>query len=447
VLRNLLGVSDINASYFAVRSSISVTVILVLCVTALKAALVFSIVPGFVSAGPDYKAATFPDDYDHIAENLLAGNGYRVYPETSQTLLRTPGYVMLLAGVFWIFGKSMVAVQAVNFVLSLMTAWVIILLVRRLSASSAWALLAGALCLLHPGMIMAETRGGLESLLALCLVTFVYFAYVATVEGRLRQYVFAGLSFGLCLLVKSSAALMLPAMAVVALLAARDRRQAIQRFRGYFLAGVVGVAVLSPWVLRNYAVTGEVIPTMTLGGLAAFQGLYVVKNRDSGLEHYQLLAEAKREQDVIAQELQKPYRPGFFPQFFDVQDEITFYGELGRRAREDLFESPLLAARLVTYNAWAFWFQGRTGHATFLNIILTVPLLVLVAIGIYWTIRDRMAVWLLIAAIIAFILPHIAIIAVARFYIPLIPLLSVFATYPLSLLYNRWARRNETQSR
>jgi 4-amino-4-deoxy-L-arabinose transferase-like glycosyltransferase len=420
---------------------------LVASLVLLKAILVFAVVPAFVGSGTDYQGAKFPDNYDLIAENLLAGHGYRVYPETSPTLLRTPGYVLVLAAVFAIFGKSLLAVQAVNFLLSLATAWIVFLLVRRIGQSERWALLAAVVSLLHPGMIMAETRGGLESLLSLVLVAFVYLTYLAVAEGRLRHYLMAGAVFGFCLLVKSSAAVMLPAMAGVALLTAPSRAEAIRRLSGLFAAGLVGLLVMSPWVLRNYVVTGKPIPTMTVGGLAAFQGLYVVQHPAAGREHHEIISAAAQEQDVIARERGRPYRPEFFPQFFDVQDEIDYYAELGRRAREAMIESPALAGRLVLHNSWAFWIQGRTARATLLNAILTLPFLLLVVIGAWLALRADRAVGLLLAGIIAFVIPHLTIIALARYHIPLIPLLAVLASYPLYLTLD-WLvqRRSAAQS-
>jgi hypothetical protein len=147
----------------------------------------------------------------------------------------------------------------------------------------------------------------------------------------------------------------------------------------------------------------------------------------------EIIDAAAQEQDVIARERGRPYRAEFFPQFFDVQDEIDYYAELGRRAREAMLESPALAGRLVLHNSWAFWIQGRTARATLLNAILTLPFLLLVVIGAWLALRADRAVGLLLAGIVAFVIPHLTIIALARYHIPLIPLLAVLASYPLHL--------------
>ena len=51
---------------------------------------------------PDLTAYSmnFGDLYDLIAKNLDQGNGYRVDPAMGNTMLREPGYPLLLAAVF-----------------------------------------------------------------------------------------------------------------------------------------------------------------------------------------------------------------------------------------------------------------------------------------------------------------------------------------------------------
>lgn len=407
----------------------------------LKLLLVFIVFPAFVGTGKDYQGAMFPDQYDLIAENLLSGYGYRIYPDTSPTLLRTPGHVLLLAAIFSVFGKSLLAVQAVNFLLATGTAWLVFLLVRRLGGSPVWAMGAASISLIHPGMIMAETRGGLESLLSFVLVALVYCSYIATASGRLRHYVALGVIFGIALLVKSSVAVILPLMAAASMIASRSREQALKQAVGFSVAVLVGLVVLSPWVARNYVISGQFVPTMTVGGLAIFQGLYVVENKSAGRELREVLAEAAQEQDRIAKEMGKPYRPGFFPQFFEPQHEIAYYNELGRQARDRMLDQPLLALRAIAQHSFGFWFQGRTGQATLLNIIVTMPFLILTIVGLLLALRANIALGLIMAAILAYIAPHLPILGMARYYIPIVPLMAIAAAYPLEIFRGQWASK------
>ena len=57
------------------------------------------------------------DLYDEIAWNIVSGNGYRVQADTNLTMLRSPGFVFVLVPLFYFFGKSLLAIQILNFLL------------------------------------------------------------------------------------------------------------------------------------------------------------------------------------------------------------------------------------------------------------------------------------------------------------------------------------------
>src|SRR5438309_1870766 len=78
-----------------------------------------------------------------------------------------------------------------------------------------WAIasLAAALVFFfHPGVVIAESRGGPESMLTLCLVASVLLAVIAMERQTWPSFVVAGVVNGLALLVKSSVAPVLPVL-------------------------------------------------------------------------------------------------------------------------------------------------------------------------------------------------------------------------------------------
>src|SRR5262245_34894984 len=83
-----------------------------LAALAIKAVALFVVLPGL--AGLPLNATTFPDGYDLLAASLLDGNGYRMFADTSPTMIRTPGYAVVLAGIFAVFGKSLLPVELAN---------------------------------------------------------------------------------------------------------------------------------------------------------------------------------------------------------------------------------------------------------------------------------------------------------------------------------------------
>ena len=421
----------------ALSSGRTLLIVAVLCV-ALKGMLLFVALPAFEGASPStYEADEFPDGYDLIAMNLIQGNGYRFFPETCRTILRTPGFVLALAGIFALFGKSLIAVKVFQLLLSSLTGWLVYRLGGRIGGSQAVGAIAALVYYFHPGTIVADSRGGIETLFTFILVLFVFLLYRAFERHRVLDYAAAGLAFGAMLLVKSSAGLF-PAFLFLYLLGSR-RRLVFVRYAFVSVAAlsVAASLVLMPWIIRNYLLVDKFIPTMTVGGLVAFQGLYVVEHEGEGKQHFELLNQASREQERIARELGLKHRPGFFPQFYTTEDETFYYGHLGSIVLARFRESPGLLATIAFRNAWAFWLQGRTARATLLNTVLTIPLLAMFVAGLVLAYREGRLITPVVLFIVSFVTAHLFMIAVARFYVPIIPLLAIPAAIAVAQVVGR----------
>lgn len=416
-----------------------ILILIIVGLIAIKGLLLFAVLPLFHHAVTEvYKADVFPDGYDLIAQNLLEGHGYRMYADTSETLFRTPGFVMVLAGIFAIAGKSLPAVKAFNMLLSLLTGWLLFKFASRVMGSWLAALIASAIFLLYPGTLIVESRGGPETTFTFSIVLFMLLFYRALDTLRYRDFALAGAVLGFGLLVKSTLTLALPILFLFSVVRQRERASLWRLTSLFAISALAASLVLSPWVIRNYNLTGEFIPTSTLGGLVAFQGQYVAEHHSTGKQHWELLNEAAQEQERIARDMGFRRKLTFFPQFYSAADEVRYYRALGDEAKAKYEKSPSLLLQVGTYNLWAFWFQGKTTKATTLNMVLTIPFLILSTIGAYVAMRRRFCVGPLLLVVTAFVAVHLPLIAVARFYIPLVPLLAVPAALPIASGLLRW---------
>ena len=150
-----------------------VTVFILLLV--LKALVAFALIPTLTNVlGENYHSSSFPDNYDLMADNLVKGHGYRVFADTSETMLRSPGFVLVLAGIFGLFGKSLLAVQIVQYLMSAVTAVIVYLISQRLFGVKPVSLLAVFLFLFHPISMLSDTRAGTDTTLALCLTATIW---------------------------------------------------------------------------------------------------------------------------------------------------------------------------------------------------------------------------------------------------------------------------------
>jgi 4-amino-4-deoxy-L-arabinose transferase-like glycosyltransferase len=393
----------------------------------IQAVGVFVVIPWMErSSGETYAAANFPDRYDAIAENIVAGNGYRVYADTSETLVRTPGYVLLLAGVFWITGKNLWAVQVLNLLLGGLGMYFLYRLALETGGSRRLGIVSVVLFALHPGVVLAASRGGVETTFTVALVILMFLIYRAIKSWKYVDFALVGAAFGWAMLVKSTVALAVPAVLAVAALRRGSRRRFSQLAGPIVLAAAVTMLVMSPWVIRNFRLTGAFVPTMTHGGFTAFHGLWIVKHTESREPFYKLIRDAVAEQKRLALAtgaLVK--REGFFPQFYSARDEFDYYRTLGRLVRQEYRNDPRLLLHAVARNFIGFWIQGRTPQASALNAVIAVPFIAFVIWGTAIGLRSGLVICPVLLFSFVFIACHLPILGIARYCVPLVPLLAI----------------------
>jgi 4-amino-4-deoxy-L-arabinose transferase-like glycosyltransferase len=384
-----------------------------------------------------YNQNLYADSYDQLASNLAEGNGYRLYPDTAKTLMREPGYPIFLAGIFLLFEKSFATVKFANMLMGLVAAWLMTRIARRLSTSTVLILIAPLLFLFHPGTLLAETRGGVELLFILLLTLFVLTVYRAIEGGSRRDYAASGAVLGLTVLVKSTP--MLFPLVLLAYLLVLDRRanSRLAICLNVALMVMAMLLVMSPWIVRNYRLTGRFVPTASVLGVSAHAGQYICSHLSSDTEWVDLDREAARQRTTLARELGYRFKyveDGYYQSFYSSDDEMKFSSYLLKRVVGEYQRSPRLFVSCVRSNLSNFWFAGKTRKATAINLVLQVPYLIFSVIGIVLAVRNGQvrAVAPLALFVTYYVAVHVPILAQARYSIPLIPFLSILACLTLA---------------
>lgn len=402
-------------------------------VIVFKAILIFAIVPLLARAMGALYSIGFADDYDRLAWNLSQGLGYRVLPTTALTLMREPGYPVFLAGLFQVFGYGLDVARVANLLLGGLTALSIYQLARRLTDSISVSLIAALLFMLHPGVFTAELRGGVEMLFMLFLTSFAIALDYAVQRGRTRDFFLAGLLLGLATLVRSTA-LLFPLFIFLFYFLWRKGRPSWLGVSGRVALVYLGaVIVISPWMIRNAQVAGAPWPTGSVQPIAAHAGQYICSHRTLGSKFVDLDVEAAHVRGELARAQGFSFVDGYYQYFYDTEQELAFSRALNRHVLENYRQNPLLVLKCPLLNVFNFWFSGKTWTATAMNGVVQLPYLVFGILGIRMTLRSgmgrRMGIFMLLPLYL--MLVHLTVHSQARYSVPLIPFLGIFAAMPL----------------
>jgi 4-amino-4-deoxy-L-arabinose transferase-like glycosyltransferase len=408
----------------------------------INAGMLFVVLPASSDIlSPGRYSTEFVDLYDQIANNLVQGNGYRIYADMAETMVREPGYPLFLATVFKIGGYHIEAVRLANLLLVLGICFMMMRFARRVTGDGVIALIAVLMFLFHPGTLIAEARGGTEIAFIFALLVLMLALHHAVEKGELWRYFFAGSMLGLANLVRSTA-LMFPLFLLVYL--AFIANGTSERLKVVFKTAVLVlgmVVVMLPWVIRNYVLVHEFVPTATVLGLATQEGQYTCKHFSFDRDFYELEIEAGHERNELARRLGIPFRDTYFQVFYDARDETVFNKILLQRAAMEYGSDPTLLARCVMRNLFFnFWFLGKTWRVTWLNVLIQVPFLLLALGGAcsLWKRRLLRKMGIILTFVVYLPLVHAPVVAIARHSLSVLPFLTILASISLVSIWRAY---------
>ena len=180
-----------------------------------------------------------------------------------------PGYVVFLASIMGVTGRSVLAVKIVQCVLSTLTVLVIFGLGRSWFGEGCGLLSAG-ICALYPNLIAFSHLLWSETLFILLLVVWLW---LLTREARLPDIglcVGAGVVLAMLMLTRSAIVYFLPVFGIWFVVVHRPVwRRAILHFTLMLVAAWV---LVLPWTVRNYQVHGGFVFVDTNGPFNLWRG-------------------------------------------------------------------------------------------------------------------------------------------------------------------------------
>jgi hypothetical protein len=255
--------------------------------------------------------------------------------------------------------------------------------------------------------------------------------YWAVERDTSVSFFISGLLFGVTLEVRSTPAAFLLLLLLYNCLSKKHGRHRLIEMRNTVCLMIGTATMMTPWVVRNYRLVHQFVPTSTLAGVALQEGQYTCQTHSFGGDFYLAGQGAGLERGKLARQLGIHFEgEQYFQVFFDPNDEWRFNNLLFREARDNYIAHPRLLAGCVAKNIVNFWFLGKTFRITQLNLLIQLPLLVLAGIGTssLWM-RDRLTTMLPVLMFVAAIfLVHLPLVAEARYSVPVFAFLMVPAS-------------------
>jgi len=354
---------------------------------------------------PEFRYFNFDEaDYELIGKNLYEGHGY-CYVRGQPSAFRPPLYPMMIAGVYHVVGKrSHSAVRWLQAFVSAMTAGLIFCL-GFLTLGRGAGVWAGVIFAVYPTMLYYMPKFLSETLFIFILAGAVCLLTAAIKKGATGLFALAGLCFGIAFLCRM---VLLPFLVLffIPTMIVLSRRNVTTKIAPRMLVFyLLFVAVLSPWVIRNYVVFAEFIPTNTHLGWVLWHNTKVHFDFDADLLKARRDIEAQAAAGALTSEtffdaiqkhslfgaqaqqdgIRKAYNPASMPQ---TETEISaFFTE---KSLEFFRDNRLALVRDRIANFVNFWMpissiEGRKGEYLYAYGVIAI----FAALGLYFAIKKR----------------------------------------------------------
>lgn len=357
--------------------------------------------------------------YDLIARNMQNGYGF-CYAPGYRLAWRPPLYPIYLFFVYSLLDHSYLIVRLLQSVFGTATVLITYKLGSRIFNERV-GLLAAIITALYPSLIL-YTRFLLTETLFILLFVAATLSLHKISDLPLFGSSIAGLFLGLAALCKPATLLIVPILSIWLLSMMPRIKDALINFTFLCLAIL---SIIIPWTIRNYVVFHEVVLISTNGGLNLFTG-----NNPGATGHWE------RAEENLA--------------FYAPQSELEGVSEvqsdkiMRKAALTFIRQNPTRFLVLAMQKFRFFWTDNEELVTTPLEAASTFAGWILLLLASVMGIALSMGEWhkslLLYLLIIGYMSVHLVFFALARFRLPLVPLLSIYAGYGIVSAPSIWSQ-------
>jgi len=367
-----------------------------------------------------------PYYFGKMGASLARGDGF--LPFGTLIKRRAPLYPLTIGGVYWLFGERPTLILLLQCLLHAGTCLLIFDLTKRLFGQRS-AVIASVLCALHPVMLRYVPALHLETLFTFLVTLLIWLTERFSRLRDIRTGVLLGVVSGLATLTKS-VILLYPGLFAAALMLGLLRAKQRLPIAALTVMFVTMALTISPWTVRNYLVTGHIVPVSSGFSDAFLRGLifsrtefitlreppYTVAENESNAYFFRLAREAGTEWEKE-----------------DWETDQILNKEMKRR----LVAEPGLSARRFFVGLATFWYQMTSRATSAVVGGLALVAWIFAALGLRRSYRENRSVWLVLLPIVYLNLLLAALLALGRYSVPILPCLLALSAYGIDGLLKK----------
>lgn len=395
----------------------------------------------------DENFRAFGYEMGQIAASLATGGGFS-WPEWTDWLTYRPGptawmpplYPSIIALVFKGFGvfsgTSALVLELLQTIASVLTCLLLYWVGQRTYGERA-GLLAALVYALYPASIhFAVQKIWSTSLFAACPLILILMLMWSKNRPGIKTGFLVGCAFGLAALLDPIILAALPfVFGWLYQETGRDRRK-VMATGGAILIAVT--LMISPWIMRNYAVFGRL--TLIKSGFG--NELFIGNNSHSVGDSHDI--------DTVLLYLDEILSPAELELYRDSNEAIRSDILFGK-AVDYIVAHPLRFVRLTLTRVLHYWALPNPASSVLdkVSVLCYFIILVLAAIGLAWSDLGRSRVRLALLFLLSLPLPfYFTTVAHFRYRFPIEPILMVFAAHAVDRFWTRAvdSRRARVQS-
>jgi len=367
--------------------------------------------------------------YDDVAMHLLKGEGYG---GTSTW----PGYSTFLAIVYFLFGRSFTVVRVIQAILGSLTCVLIYFLGKSVFSARVGTIAAG-LSVIYPFFLRYTALVHTETLAVLLVTSMTLMMIKYHKEPSAKNCVRLGVIVGVSTLIKPVIFGFPIFLLIVMLLTSQHKLISLKNF-GIIL--VIFSILLAPWIVRNSLYYNEFVLLPRAGADLYNSNVPTYKYRFSLPQTKEQILKDPKYKEIIEQKEEVFKHEGSISRNIDEIDKRGY-----RMFLNNIIRYPDEFIKGLWFKFKEFWRpipHPGSPRWTPINIIITFLSAGLISLlgfaGMIVSYKRWRTTIFLIALVVYFTLFHTLIIGLARYRLPIMPIMMVFASYILNEVLKKW---------